>query len=286
MAQPGTWRAKAEKSDAAGARSAKSAAPPLPPLPPPPPPLPPPPPPPASAPVPLVETCRRRFDFCLPELQQPRVWLNGLVNVLVTSMYLPMTTQFGGLFFEETYSLDDFSANMLLVWIKLALLLALVPIGLILDGRLVGYHTALIAGISALLLSWLLLGLASSLIPPALPAVLSGLGMATAYTAGQPLLYLRLHAANSGRMLGFFFMLYQLATIICALTIGFLHDSTHLPGATSRSASGVDFLAAGEALALLLAIALAVLDRCQEPTSLAAAEEAAGNDLADEDKAA
>ena len=141
---------------------------------------------------------------------------------------------------------------------------------------------SLLTGIATLLVAWLLLGGASSPLPPALPAVLGGLGFAIAYTAGPPLLYLRLDAATCGRMLGFFFMLQQLSLMISSLAVGALHDSPRARGAASRSATGLDFLAAGEALALVLAIALAVLDRCQEPTTLAAEEEeAARKDAAD-----
>ena len=240
----------------------------------PPPPLPPPPPPPPPA------LCARVWQ-CPLELREAKVWVNGVAYVLAVVMYLPFSTQFAGALYAETYGLDDAGANLLVVWVKLALGVALIPVSLLLDARVLNYHATFIAGTATMATAWALIA-ARAAVPPALPAVAAGLGYACALAASIPLLSMRAHAASRGRVIGFFFALYYGGMFAASLVIGALRDYAPSPASTANAAAGAGagaigaglsasqtamyFLCAGEAAATACAVGLAALDGCAEPT--------------------
>ena len=157
------------------------------------------------------------------------------------------------------------------MWVKLAVLLTLLPMALLLDMRLLGYHTALIAGAVSTSSAWLLLAFGAP-VPPAFPAVLAGMGFATSAAAALPLLTTRLRPSVRGRMFGLFLAVLHVLMVVNALGIGALRDANSAQltqsGSRSRSTSSIFFLAAGQLVVLILAIALAAIDGCREPTPL------------------
>lgn len=187
------------------------------------------------------------------------------------SRFLQPFAEFAGLFFVETFNVSDAAANLLVVWVKLAVLLTLLPAALLLDMRLLGFHTALIAGAAATSSAWLLFA-SGARVPPAIPAVLAGMGFATSVAAALPLLSLRLRPSVRGRMFGLFLAILHVCMIVNALCIGALRDTSAaqlaVAGSKSRSTSSIIFLATGQLVGLALAIALAAVDGCREPTPL------------------
>lgn len=210
------------------------------------------------------------------------MWVNGVAYVLAVVMYLPFSTQFAGALYAETYNLDDVSANLLIVWVKLTLGVALVPVSLLLDARVLSYHATFIVGTATMTTAWALIA-ARAAVPPALPAVAAGFGYACALAASVPLLSMRAHAASRGRVIGFFFALYYAGMCAASLVIGALRDYVPPPasGAPAGAGAGMGaaaagaglsasqtamyFLCAGEAAATACAVALAALDGCAEP---------------------
>ncbi len=166
------------------------------------------------------------------------------------------------------------------MWVKLAVLLTLMPVAILLDSRLVNFHAALIGGAAATLSAWLLLA-AGAPVPPAFPSVLAGVGFAFGTASALPLLATRLRPSVRGRIIGLFLAGLHIFMIVNALCIGALRDASAqrtAPGggggkpetapSASRYVTSVFFLAAGQLVALILAVALAAIDGCREPEPL------------------
>ena len=169
--------------------------------------------------------------------------------------------------------MSDSSANLLVVWVKLSVLLALLPVALLLDLRWLNFHAALIAGAVFVATAWLLFAFSAPL-PPAFASVLAGIGFATIAASSTPMLALRCRPSVRGRMFGLYLALLHVLMISNALIIGALRDRPIAPPpqvvhtlSSSRSLSSVFYLAAGEVLTVVLAVALAIVDKCREPVS-------------------
>ena len=195
----------------------------------------------------------------------PVVILNGLILEVSKILYLPASTQVLCVLFVERYGLDDVAANTLVIWMKLAVLLALLPLSVLLDARAVGYHAVLLAGAATMLLAWALLAFRVAA-PPAFMSVLAGLGFACIQAAAPPLLAMRLRAAVRGRILAFFVTIQTSGLFIVSLALGAMRDASPPPGQHSSASNSALFVVVAGSLAVLgMSVALAVLDRCKEP---------------------
>jgi MFS family permease len=221
----------------------------------------------AGAPPPpsLRAAVCERLNFCQPELKMPLVVLNGFISELARIFYLSASTQVAGVLFQERFGLDDIAANTLVVWMKLTVLLVLLPASFLLDARIIGYHAMLIAGAATMLLGWSLLAFQAAA-PPALMSVFAGLGFSLILASAPPLFAMRVRAAVRGRISSFFWMLQSLGLLIISLVFGAMRDASP-PAAehTSLSATSLYVVVAGSAGVLAMCIALAALDGCKEP---------------------
>jgi hypothetical protein len=224
----------------------------------------------AGAPPPLPPAARRatvceRLNICQPELAMPLVLLNGFALELGRVFYFAASSQIAGVLFQEMYGLDDVAANTLVIWIKLAVLLALLPASFLLDARIVGFHAMMVAGAATMLLGWALLAFRAAA-PPALMSVLDGLGFSLLQTSASPLLAMRIRAAARGRVISFFFMIQSGILMAVSLALGAMRDAAP-PAAehASRSGSSMYVVVAGSAGVLAMCIAVAALDGCKEP---------------------
>lgn len=222
-------------------------------------------------------------DFCTPALL-----VHAAFSLLFTASSLPFG-EINTALFSTVYGYGDEKAartSSIQVIVSLA---SMIPYGILLDSRLIGYHSCMIFGTILTALAWALLAVASSStgdsasaafpsvttesIPPQIPIALAGLGGAAINTAVWPMLGFRLPREVQGRVFGLLTAVQNGVMILSPLIIGALRDLAIEKATAAGSANPLRasfppamwFLFAGMLVCLILLVLLGCLDGWEEP---------------------